>query len=103
MANMNVSDYAKYFIDNIGRATLANVLTISNKFASDYKFDEFVKCTQQYILELIKENKKDLNKCYMMLTAANIALTKYSASVNYSKIFIYNDFLIDIWKVSNGY
>ena len=34
MSNMTCADFAKYMVDNIGRATLANAFNITDKFVS---------------------------------------------------------------------
>ena len=100
---MDIKDYSKYVLDNMNRATLGNALNIALKFNSEYKFENFI---DNIIIQCkfeILENKHDDDKYYKILGIAYNSLKYYKSSINYNKSFIIDDFIIDLWKVLNGY
>lgn len=103
--NFTCEEYAKYIIDNMGRAQLSNALTITTKFDVDngYKFTDILINIQKYLDKLIIEDKFDKMKCYKLLVIVSNTLNDLNNSKNINKIYIYNDFIINIWKVFNGY
>jgi hypothetical protein len=99
---MTLDEYAKYIVDNMGRATLTNALTISSKFDTEYNFNDLLISMQKYISTLIDNDKFNKDKCYNLFSAISQSLKKYRSNVKYNKLFIYNDFIIDIWRIFNG-
>ena len=83
------------------RATLANALNIATKLdsADGYKFDELCLEMQKYVKDCLAQNKIDCDKCYSILSALNKALKAYNSTFNYSKAFIIDDFLIQLWDI----
>ena len=55
---MTVKDFAKYVIDNMSRASLANSLNIATKLDNPeyYSFIEFLNEIVSYVNELLKEH-----------------------------------------------
>ena len=102
---MEVNDFAKYVLNNIARATLGNALKISDKLDNTeyYSFKDFIKCFEESVTEALQAQKIDIQKCYALLTLTSNAAKMYDAQINYSKIFIINDFIINVWRVMNGY
>ena len=101
---MNVKDYAKYVVDNMSRATIGNALRIGLKLDVEdgYNFLEFLKEIELYITTLVSQNKYDKNKCYAICTIISEATRKYNSNINYTKKYIINDFIIDLWKIIEG-
>ena len=101
---MNVKDYAKYVVDNMSRATIGNALRIGLKLDVEdgYNFLEFLKEIELYITTLVSQNKYDKNKCYAIFTIISEATRKYNSNINYTKKYIINDFIIDLWKIIEG-
>ena len=99
---MNTKEYAKYVVDNMHRATLPNALNIAKKFDVDYNFEEFLTEMELYVQSLIQQNKFDIHKCYRMCIIIQNTLSKYKSEIKYNKTFIFNDFIIDLWKVFDG-
>ena len=100
---MSSSEFAKFVIDNMGRATLSNAMNIANNFNTDdgYDFKLFVTDMQVYLKTLISENKFSADKCYEILGICYKGLRKYNTSA--SKQYVIDDFIIEIWKVCNGH
>ena len=103
---MNTKEFAKYVIDNIGRATLGNSLKIADKIdnVDFYSFEDYVKETNEYVSKVLVENKLPNIKCYHILSILDTYYKKYVAlkEKKYNKTFIINDLIIDLWKVING-
>lgn len=102
MAEMTINDYARYVLNNIGRATLSNAMKITEKLDTTYSFKDFLLSIQSYTTQTINENRFDTNVVYGILYVTNKALTKYTSSIKYTKSFIISDYIIDLWKVING-
>lgn len=99
---MTVSEYAKYVVSNMNRATLGNALNIVKKFETEYNFVDFLASVDSYVLQVLNSNLLDKSKCYNILYLTNNALKKYNSNFNYNKNFIMDDFIIDLWGVING-
>lgn len=100
---MLVNEFARYVINNMGRATLGNALNIANRFSSgDYNFIEFLNQVNVYVADLLKSNTLNSIKCYNILSITDKTLKLYNSEFNYNKSFIVDDFIIDIWSVLNG-
>lgn len=98
---MSTKEYARYVINNMHRATLANALNISGKLdkPEGYKFDEFLVEMQVYVKECLEQKKIDGTKCYEILSVISKSLRAYKAEFNYNKIYIIDDFLIELWHI----
>ena len=99
---MTVSEYAKYVVSNMNRATLGNALNIVKKFETEYNFVDFLTSVDSYVLQVLNSNLLDKSKCYNILYLTSNALKKYNSNFNYNKNFIMYDFIIDLWGVING-
>lgn len=101
---MDVRDYAKYTIDNLSRATLSNALNISSKLdvQGGYLFTDFANNIYSYTITLLDSGKLNVNKCYDILSITNSALKKYNSNIKYNKLFIKDDYIINLWRVING-
>ncbi len=99
---MNVKDFAKYVIDNLNRATCGNTLSITQKFTkNEYDFIEFIQNFREHLSNYIVEDKMDLDKCYSFLHYSKKALDEHNEG-KIDKVYIIDDFLINIWRVENG-
>lgn len=101
---MTTKEFSKYFIDNIGRATLVNALNVSDKLNNgDYDIDEFIKECIDYISNLQTTCKFTLEKSSKMLTAFFSCNKDLNSEFKYNKFMILNNLVISIWEISNGY
>lgn len=94
-------DYAKYIINNINRAVIGNALQIGNKIDTQdgYAFTELLNNIQDYLVELLSQNKIDKDKCYSIFYIVKESLKKYNSNFKYVKKYIINDFIIELWKI----
>lgn len=99
---MNVGEYAKYVVNNMGRATLGNALNIATKFVSEYDFTEFLTSINEYIGVALTSNLLPKDKCYNILYLSNKASKMLKSEFRYNKSFIIDDFIVDMWGVING-
>ena len=101
---MEVKDFAKYVIDNMHRASLANALNIPNKLDTEgyYKFEEFVNNIVNYINESLSNNHIDKTEAYNILIYSNDWLKMYKSEFNYNKQMIIDNYIIDLWEIING-
>lgn len=101
---MTVSDFAKYVIDNMHRASLANALNISLKLDNDdyYKFTDFVDNVVEYVNKRLSEKTIDQFEAYNVLVASNDWLKMYKSEFNYNKDMIIDNYIIDLWEIING-
>lgn len=97
---MTVEEFAKYVVDNMHRATLSNALKIADKLdnPSFYKFEEFVVCMQKYLVECLSTKKLSDAICYEILGVISKTLKKYKSDIKYCKMYIIDDFIIDLWE-----
>ena len=97
---MDVKEFAKYTIDNMGRATLANALTIANKLDNPnfYSLQEYMQYMYEYIC-ILEVNK---NLGFVLVAKIIVAIDKcykaYNSEFKYNKEMIIDNFIIDIWK-----
>lgn len=98
---MTVSDFAKYVVDNMHRATLANALNIANKLDNPdyYSFTEFVKCLNDYVTQLATDNLIDTLKCSKILVVSSDSLLAYNSNIKYNKMMIIDNYIIDLWRI----
>ena len=98
---MNTSEFARYIITNMHRATLANALNISKSIDKPglHSFEELLVEMQIYVKECLQNQKIDSNKCYEILSTISNSLRNYKATFNYNKIYIIDDFLINLWHI----
>lgn len=101
---MSISDYARYIINNITRATIGNALRIGDKIDIDggYKFDELLNNICIYIDELILNKNLSKEKCYSIYYIINLYKKQYLSEIKYNKKYIINSFIIDLWKIMNS-
>lgn len=103
MSNTDVADFAKYTIDNIKRATLANAYTITNRFGDGgYDFEEYVKSMINYLSEQLQGGLLSYETSYKLLSISYDALKYYTSDFKYSKKCIISNFIINLWMVFNG-
>ena len=97
---MTVNDFAKYVIDNMRRASLANALNIANKLDNPeyYAFPEFVECMNDYVAQLVANGKMDAIRSSKILVASSEALSAYKSTNKYNKLMIIDNFIINVWK-----
>lgn len=102
MSNMTCADFAKYMVDNIGRATLANAFNITDKFVSKtYDFAEFLQYVDDYVSEKLT-SCKDKIVYYKISIATNKARTMVSSKNKYNLTMIVDDFVEAVWEAVNG-
>lgn len=103
---MDIKDFSKYVINNISRATIGNSMNVADKLdcPNYYNFLDFTKYTYEYVVELLKEEKANKDKCYALLTAIKTAEDKYNnGTFKYNKRFIIDDLILTIWRIINGH
>ena len=93
---MSVQEFAKYVLDNIGRATLVNSFNIINKLDSEdgYPFPDFVDSVRK---NLTIGGEKEMR----IAIACSDALCHYSDS-KYNKQMVIDNFIISVWEAVNG-
>lgn len=98
---MNTEEFARYVINNMHRATLSNALNITTKLDTQdhYSFEEFLIAMQVYVKECLNNQKIDSTKCYEILSTISKSLRAYKSQFNYNKIYIIDDFIIELWSV----
>lgn len=102
MSNMTCADFAKYMVDNIGRATLANAFNITDKFISKtYDFAEFLQYVDDYVSEKLT-SCKDKIVYYKIAIATNKARAMVSSENKYNLTMIVDDFVRAVWEAVNG-
>lgn len=101
---MEVKEFSKYVVDNLGRATVGNALNIINRLSeiAPATFVDFVNEVIKYSETLMSNGTLNKNTCYKIVVLSNKILTKYNSDVKYNKTFIMNDFIIDLWRIING-
>lgn len=102
MSNMTCADFAKYMVDNIGRATLANAFNITDKFVSKtYDFMEFLQYVDNYVSDKLTScNNKVIY--YKIAVATNKARTMASSENKYNFTMIVDEFVCSVWEAVNG-
>ena len=104
MANgMGVKDFAKYVIDNLGRATLANAMNIADKLDNENFYDlrEFVDNVNSYVgtneaLKLI-----GYVKVCKVVSASYDCIKKYDSDKKYNKRMVIDNYIIELWRSIN--
>jgi hypothetical protein len=99
---MNVEDFAKYVIDNISRASLVNALNITNSFASNYNFVEFLDYMQKYIEYLVSEKRIKPESAYKVLASIVDAKSYVNSDIKYNTTMVIDTFIIKLWEIFNG-
>ena len=66
---MNVTDFAKYVIDNMHRATLANAMNIAEKIDNEeyYAFKDFTDNVNTYVSNALQDDKINNMQAYKIL------------------------------------
>lgn len=101
---MTTKEFSKYFIDNIGRATLVNALNVSDKlYNNDYDVKEFIEECIGYISNLQTSCRIPLEKSSKMLVAFYNCNKDLNSEFNYNKLMVLNDLIISIWEINNGH
>lgn len=102
---MEVNEFAKFVIDNMGRATAGNALNIVNKLDNPeyYKFSDFAVELQKYIAAILADGSYNKDKCYEMLVLLDKTIQKYNSPIKYNKTFIINDFILELWRIIHGH
>ena len=100
---MTVKDFAKYVIDNMSRASLANSLNIATKLDNPeyYSFIEFLNEIVLYVNELLKDNKIDTMRAYRILVASDDSKKLYESDKSAVKTMIIDDYVMNIWRAYN--
>lgn len=93
---MSVQEFAKYVVDNIGRATLVNSFNIINKLDTEegYSFTEFVESVRNC---LTSGGEKEMR----IAIACSDALCHYGDS-KYNKQMVIDNFIMSVWEAVNG-
>lgn len=101
---MEVKDYAKYVLMNMPKASCGNALNITSKFNDGlYKFDEFLNELVIHTNDYYSNKVLTQEQYYDIIALINSTLKKYNSGIKYSKVFIYDDFIIDFWRIIHGY
>lgn len=101
---MTVKDFAKYVVDNMHRASLANALNITNKLIKtakaepEYDFKQFVAEVDDYVRYAVKDEKINSICGYKILIATNKCLKKFESDVKYDELMLIDSLIMDIWE-----
>lgn len=97
---MTVTDFAKYVIDNMHRASAPNALNIAMKLDAPnmYTLEDFVNSIVEYVNSLLSSNKIGKIKAYKILVASDKCLKAYKSDFRYNKVMIIDNYIIDLWE-----
>ena len=100
---MDVAQFAKYVIDNMSRATLANALNIANKLDVEggYKVEEFIKALNEYLTHTDVIQRLGTIKTAKIVVAIDDCQKHYFSQTKYQKHMIIDNLIIDIWCAIN--
>ncbi len=105
MPNMNVEEYAKYVMQNLGRATRGNAIKIVDRLGegNDYDFLEFVDNIEKYVSANLSSSAPSSNISLTIMIAVNSARLRYSSNnARYNKRMVIDNFILDLWEAVNG-
>lgn len=100
---MTVEEFARYVIDNLGRASLANSFNIAEKLDNPnfYSVNSFIIACINYIEEL-QEHSKITPKRYSKLLIALYKCDKqYNSTTKYSTKMVIDNLIIEMWEACN--
>lgn len=103
MSEMTCAEYAKYVMQNLGRATRGNAVKIVDKLGdgNEYNFLEFVDNIEKYVSANLSSANPSSNISLWVMVAVNSARARYNSNVNYNKRMIVDNFIIDLWEAVN--
>lgn len=101
---MTIEEYAKYVMQNIGRATRGNAIRIVDKLGDDneYPFLDFVACIENYVNEQLSSSQPDSNRGFYVLVAVRRAKIRYTSNNTPNKRMVIDNFILDLWDAING-
>lgn len=104
--DMTTEQYAKFVIDNMSRATLANALNITQYIDTEdnYSFAEFVNAVADYLCGKIpKMDRRGVLISADVLSVGNRYLKKYNSDKKYNKRQLIDNYIIGVWEaIGNG-
>lgn len=97
---MTVSEFGKYVIDNMHRATLSNAMNIADKIDNEqfYTFHDFTNAINECVSKSLLESKIDCIKVYKILVAVDKYTKMYNSDVKYNHKMIIDNLIIEIWE-----
>ena len=98
---MTEKEFAKYMVDNMHRATLANALNIVNNLSGEnpkYNIDILLAEIDSYVSTALSNKKIDKDKAYKILYLSSDLNTKLHSDKKYQKIMLLDDFIIRFWN-----
>lgn len=100
---MTVEEFAKYVINNLGRASLVNALNISEKLDNPkfYSVNSFILACVNYLLELQNSSKIIPKKCSRLLVALYNCEKNYNSEIKYNKKMVIDNLIIEMWEACN--
>lgn len=100
---MTVEEYAKFVIDNMGRASLSNAMNIAEKIDNPnfYALCDFVKSVDKYVGNPDVINRLGQIKAYKIVIASDNCLRRYNSDIKYNKRMIIDNYIMDIWRAFN--
>lgn len=96
---MTVEEFARYIVDNMGRASLVNALNIPSRI-SDGNYDpmELSRCIQSYVGEAVSKKILSTQSAYRIIVACDDFCKKYDSEFKYQKRMVLDMLIIDIWE-----
>lgn len=103
LSEMNVKEFAKYVVSNLGRATLANALNIADKLdnPSFYTFEEFAKCIDECVGDTQIIQMLGRVKIAKIISSTYDCTKKYTSTIKYNKRMIIDNYIIQLWRAVN--
>lgn len=100
---MTVSEFAKYVVDNMHRATLSNAMNIADKLDNTdfYQLVDFAENINKYVGDVVVEKRIGKITAYKILVATYDCLKHYNSEMKYNKRMIIDNYIIDIWRAVN--
>ena len=103
MAEMSVKEFAKYVLNNLNRATLANALNIADKLDNPdyYNFIDFVSAINEYARsEALMKFLGNVRVCKIVALSYDYQQT-YNSDKKYNKRMIIDNYIIELWNAIN--
>jgi hypothetical protein len=97
---MGEKDYAIYVIDNLGRASAANALKITDTInKNNYNLKIFMDGLVEHAKSKFDSNKLDEVSMCKVIVAVDTASTKFSSGHSYNKMMLLDNLILDLWEI----
>lgn len=102
--NMTAEEYARYVMQNLGRARVGNAMNIVDKISDggEYDFLEFLAGVEKYANANLSSKSPDSRISRLIAIAVFRARDRYTSDTRYNKRMVIDNFILDLWEAING-